>query len=178
MAERERRGKSWWISIGVCVCVCVYGGGQVNPRGLDTKAKLPMQIHAVEASKELLHVIWMRLVLPTEQLEHLMSVIDLTLRGILARWSVLFLVPFLFPPFTPSSLSQQHWQYTAVFHFTAEQLTDHWPIWLHTKASRMVLVNSSSCIKTNKSRSIYQWRPFSFRFVAQALNFYFYAWQV
>lgn len=53
-----------------CVCVCV-GERQSSPRGLDSKAKLPMQRGVVEASNKLLHVIWMRLERPAEQSEHL-----------------------------------------------------------------------------------------------------------
>lgn len=48
--------------------MCV-GEAASSPRGLDSKAKLPMQRRAVEASNKLLHVIWMRLELLTEQPE-------------------------------------------------------------------------------------------------------------
>lgn len=50
------------------LCVCVWER-QATPRGLDSKAKLPIQRRAVEASNKLLHVIWMRPELPAEQSE-------------------------------------------------------------------------------------------------------------
>ncbi len=50
----------------VAVCLCVWER-QASPRGLDSKAKLPMQRRAVEASNKLLHVIWMRPELPAGQ---------------------------------------------------------------------------------------------------------------
>lgn len=46
------------------VCMWVR---QASPRGQDSKAKLPIQRGAVEASNKLLHVIWMRPELPAER---------------------------------------------------------------------------------------------------------------
>lgn len=57
---------SWWI----CVTGFVYAKKwQASLQALDSKAKLPVQIRAVEASNKLLHVIWMRPELPVEQSE-------------------------------------------------------------------------------------------------------------
>lgn len=42
---------------------------QASLQALDSKAKLPVQSRAVEASNKLLHVIWMRPELPVEQSE-------------------------------------------------------------------------------------------------------------
>ncbi|KAI4809141.1 hypothetical protein KUCAC02_018051 [Chaenocephalus aceratus] len=57
-------GGQRFITVPVCL---IYAQGQASPRGLDSKAKLPMQSRVVEASNELLHVIWMRPKLPAEQ---------------------------------------------------------------------------------------------------------------
>ena len=69
--ERERVTAADGFALQeLCVCVCVWER-QASPRGLDSKAKLPMQRWAVEASNKLLHVIWMRPELPAEQSEEL-----------------------------------------------------------------------------------------------------------
>lgn len=47
--------------------VCVLGERQASPRGQDSKAELPVQSRAAEASNKLLHVIWMRAERPAAQ---------------------------------------------------------------------------------------------------------------
>lgn len=93
-----------------CSSVCLFLRARwLSSRRLVTKAKLPMQKGAVKASNKLLHAIWMRPELPAEHSGvprvclaltaslSLMSVMDLTLWGVLARWIFLFVALWLHP---------------------------------------------------------------------------------